>query len=259
MPDDALLARMYGPEYTTLTREDGQDDPKEPGRVIEWLRQASGGLFLDFGCGQGELLVAARDLGWKVAGVELDASIARDVSRRLGLTVLAASDEGELARLGMADILHLGDVIEHLTRPQETVRSLLRLVKPGGLVLAQGPLEAGPCLFTTALRVWQRMARPAARAMAPYHVIQATISGQRQFFVRLGLEEIEYRVSEVAWPAPAHFPSLHLVRPRTLALWGLRQVSMLLSRASPEAKGNRYFYAGRPREHLERAPKSAAL
>lgn len=247
MPDDALLSRMYGPGYASCGGPDGHDDPKDPSKVIDWLRLTPMGRFVDYGCGRGELLMAAGLLGWKVAGVEFEPSVARTVSERLGLPVFAAG-EGGVAHLGPVDTVHLGDVIEHLVQPEQTVRELLSIVRPGGLVLAQGPLEAGPCLFATALQWWQRAVRPPPRLMAPYHVVMATAVGQRQFFARMGLEEIEYRVSEVHWPAPTHVRFRDLARPRSLALWALRQLSMIWSGARPHSRGNRYFFAGRRAE-----------
>lgn len=245
MPEEALLARMYGPSYAELEGDQGVDDPKDPTRVIEWLGGEPPGLFLDFGCGKGTLLEAARGLGWHSVGVELDGTVAQEVSQQLGMPVLRGMGEVQAAALGPFDALHLGDVIEHLTEPADVVRNLLRHVKPQGLLLAQGPLEAGPSMFTDALRLWHRVRRPAPIAMAPYHVIQATVSGQRAFFARLGLQELEYRTSEVSWPAPSFLRPRDLVHPRAMILWLLRRLSMAWSRRSSGRCGNRYFYAGR--------------
>jgi hypothetical protein len=177
--------------------------------------------------------------------VEFEPSVARSLSARLGLPVLAVSDWPAVAGLGLADVVHLGDVIEHLTQPQETIRSVLSILRPGGIMIAQGPLEAGPSFFAAAMQYRQRLAQPAPRAMAPYHTLMATVTGQRRFFARMGLEEIEYSVSEVAWPAPEHMTLSDLACPRRLALWALMRFSRALSRASPRACGNRYFFEGR--------------
>jgi SAM-dependent methyltransferase len=245
MPDDQMLTRMYGLQYATLPVGDGEEDPKDTTHVMGWLRGTQPGVFLDFGCGKGELLRAAQNLGWRPIGLELDPAVARAVSTRLALPVLVASDHDVRSQHAQADVIHIGDVVEHLTRPLETVRSVLSLVKPGGLVLAQGPLEGGPCLYTSALRIWQRVVRPDPIEMPPYHVLQATVAGQRAFFARLGLEEVEYKISEVSWPAPPRLTRQMVRRPRAMALWALRRASMLASKSRPGTRGNRYFYAGR--------------
>lgn len=78
--------------------------------------------------------------------------------------------------------------------------------------------------------------------MAPYHVLLATATGQRLFFERLGLREISFRLSEVAWPAPDRVTASS--RPRDVVLFLLRALSRLVSRFRPARFGNRYFYVG---------------
>jgi SAM-dependent methyltransferase len=245
MPDDETLARMYGTDYETSFADDPAiADPKEPQRVIEWLRRNERGTFVDYGCGAGALLAEAVRLNWKAVGVEFDDEVARVVARRTGTEVLSLR-AAELLPEPIADVLHLGDVIEHLTRVNQQMPRILRLIKPGGLLLAQGPLEANANLFTATVRVVRRL-RPAPRTeMAPYHVMLATAEGQRILFQRFGIEEIEYSIGETAWPAPDNLRLLDLKRPRAVGLFALRRVSQAISRLRPAKWGNRYFFVGR--------------
>jgi SAM-dependent methyltransferase len=244
MPDAVVLAEMYGPDYTQEGGAAGHtENPKEPERVVEWLGRFEPGTFVDYGCGQGELLTAARDRGWKAVGVEFSEEVARRTRQQTGLPVFAKLHEVET--VPTADVLHLGDVIEHLTRLDEQMPEILKLLKPGGLLLAQGPLEANTSLFTSALIAARRL-RPGRRTeMPPYHVLLATARGQREFFRRLNLEEIEYTLREVAWPAPDSIALADLGRPRTLGLFALRRCSRAISALRPQKWGNRYFYVGR--------------
>jgi 2-polyprenyl-3-methyl-5-hydroxy-6-metoxy-1,4-benzoquinol methylase len=83
--------------------------------------------------------------------------------------------------LPQADVVHVGDVIEHLTQLDTQFPEIPGLIKPGGLLLAQGPLENNASLFTFALSSARKL-RPARRTeMAPYHVLLATSQGQRDF------------------------------------------------------------------------------
>ncbi len=243
MPNAATLAEMYGPDYTQEGGGGHVENPKEPERVVAWLKQLTPGTFVDYGCGGGELLTAATGAGWQAVGVEFSDEVARQVSARTGARVFTRPHER--ADFPLADVLHLGDVIEHLTRLDEQMPEILRLVKPGGLLLAQGPLEANTSLFTFALATARRL-RPHRRTeMAPYHVLLATAQGQREFFRRFGLTEVEYRLREVAWPAPSGLERADLLRPRTVGLFALRRCSQTLSALRPTRWGNRYFYAGR--------------
>jgi SAM-dependent methyltransferase len=245
MPDDQTLAEMYGPDYaTSFTEDPGIDDPKEALRVMKWLKKREGGTFIDYGCGAGLLLTEAAKLNWQAIGVELDEEVAKEVERRTGARVV--SHTVELADGPHADILHLGDVIEHLTEINRRMPEILRLIKPGGLLLAQGPLENNANLFTMMVRLGRRW-RPVGRTteMAPYHVMLATAEGQRTLFRRFGLEEIEYTVREVAWPAPSRLAFSDTLRPRAVALFIIRRLSQAVSALRPKRWGNRYFYVGR--------------
>ena len=247
MPDAAVLAEMYGPDYTQEGGAAGHvENPKEPARVVALLRaQQPPGTFVDYGCGAGELLVEAERLGWRAVGVEFSEEVARTVAARTGAQVFTRPHER--ADFPRADALHLGDVIEHLTRLDEQMPEILRLIKPGGLLLAQGPLEANASLFTWTMAAARRL-RPNRRTeMAPYHVLLATADGQRAFFRRFGLEEIEYTLREVAWPAPSGLGRGDLRDARTVGLFALRRVSQGLSALRPRRWGNRYFYVGRKR------------
>lgn len=244
MPDDEVVAMMYGPDYGTDPQAESAttDDPREPQRVVELLSERRPGVFVDYGCRDGALLVEATRLKWQAVGVELDEQVARETAARTGAEVITSAEDQALD--SFADVIHLGDVIEHLTRMDEQLSSVLRLVKPGGLLLAQGPLEANANLFTAAIRLSRKLRRPQPIETPPRHVLLATSAGQRALFARFGLREVEYRIREVAWPAPANFSPAVMKDPRALALFALRRCSRAASALRPGAWGNRYFYAG---------------
>jgi SAM-dependent methyltransferase len=243
MPDAKTLTDMYGPGYLNgPDAEAGIGDPKDRKRVVDWLQRANRGTFLDFGCGDGALLVEATRRGWRAIGVEYDEQVATAAAKRTGAMVV--TDVNRYFRAPVVDLLNLGDVIEHLTDLDRRMAAILALVKPGGLVLAQGPLEANDNVYTLLLRLARKL-RTTRTEMAPYHVILATSLGQRTLFSRLGLAEIEYSVSEVEWPAPNRLSTAVIKNPKALSLFAVRRFSQAVSRLHSDKWGNRYFYAGR--------------
>jgi SAM-dependent methyltransferase len=248
MPDAAALGAMYGSSYR---REDDPDcGPRDLSALRQWLSAREPGVILDFGCGHGAVLELARSQGWTAMGVEWDPAVCAEVARRTSCRVLPRSDLRALGREAV-DAVHLGDVIEHLTDPMAELSEVLPLVRPGGSLLAQGPLEGNASVFTLVLRGARRagVGRRVAD-MPPYHVVVATSAGQRRLFARLGLTAVRYDVTEVAWPAPPRLRLALLGQPRAAALFALRKVSQAVSAVVP-GWGNRYFGV-----FISRSPRS---
>ena len=243
MPGAQTVARMYGPEYRSVfpLHDPGADLGASRG-AARWLRTLEPGTLVDYGCGSGRFMVEVARLGWTVVGVEFDREVAQRVAERTGIPVFTAPTD--LAGL-CADALHLGDVVEHLTPPDPEMKRILRLLKPRGLLLAEGPLEAEPSLFTWGLRLVRLFRGHRPVPMAPYHVVLATAMGQRLFFRRHGFVEHEYTCEEAAWPAPERVTLADITQPRRLALYGLRRLSQFVTLLGGRRSGNRYFYVGR--------------
>lgn len=242
MPDDVALTRLYGTEYAQGA--DGIEDPKQPERSLQTLQRCSGTSFLDYGCGRGELLSAVSTLGWRPMGVEAIPAVAKATSEQVGVTVVTP-DEAFDGAVGQVDVLHLGDVLEHLTNLDADVTRILGLVRGGGTVIAQGPLEANRNLFTAVVAFARRARRVPDEKRPPFHVTLATAKGQRCLFERAGLHTVEWTVTEVDWPAPSKVTVALRQGRRALALFFLRRLSRKVTAVLPWMElGNRYFYVG---------------
>ena len=93
---------------------------------------------LDVGCGGGEWLQVARDLGWTARGAEPDEkarerAVARGFDVRLGSAEAWADEAG---RFGAVTMSH---VVEHLHDPVETLRTIHALLAPGGRLYIDTP------------------------------------------------------------------------------------------------------------------------
>jgi 2-polyprenyl-3-methyl-5-hydroxy-6-metoxy-1,4-benzoquinol methylase len=94
-----------------------------------------GGKLLDVGCSIGQFLTLARDDGWDVQGVELNADAAAIARRDYGLTVHGEKIEEAAFAEGEFDVVTLWGVFEHLTDPNEMLQSVRRVLKKDGLIL----------------------------------------------------------------------------------------------------------------------------
>ena len=90
---------------------------------------------LDVGCATGDFLEAGRRAGFDVEGLELSDWSCR-IARARGLTVhqelLATFAERASARF---DVISLIGVIEHFPDPRAEMRSLVKLLRPGGIIV----------------------------------------------------------------------------------------------------------------------------
>jgi SAM-dependent methyltransferase len=106
---------------------------------IARLRGTRGAL-LDVGCGIGNFLVAARDAGWKVAGLEVSEKAAA-IARSRGLDVETGRLEESRWPAGTFDVVTLWDVVQHLEAPAVTLRIVHEKLRPGGVVFFETPNE----------------------------------------------------------------------------------------------------------------------
>ena len=247
MPQRDTLSKMYGSGYMAQDSPNYIEDPRLPERVIHWMSTRSGGTFVDYGCGNGALLKTLMPSNkWEFVGVEYNTETAAIATSELGIPVYSYENISS-RNTPIADILHLGDVVEHLTDPDLEMGNILKLIKPGGLLLSQGPLENHTNLFTFILRNIRRLKNGRPSSLPPYHVVLTTAKGQRAYFQRFNLTTHEFTIVEASWPAPHRLNLEVAVSGRLLAMYILRKISRMLSLTLLPAWGNRYFYAGQPR------------
>lgn len=106
--------------------------------------------YLDVGCGFGGFVVAFSKLGLESHGIEIDTS-------RIKLAEANCADQGVqdrvmetsileedlVSRLGTFDVITMIDVIEHVPDVPKTVRNVVELLNPGGLLLIEVPNKDG--------------------------------------------------------------------------------------------------------------------
>lgn len=243
MPDEETLALMYGDDYQQFlsveSTHSGDDGIRQ---VIEYLKTLEKGVFFDYACGAGVLLSEVAKIGWDVLGLELNVATAEKYSRLHNIKII--SDLKDLPENFRADVIHLGDVLEHLTDVNSQFPSILNLLKENGLVIAQGPLEANLNLFFLGVKMTRILRRAPISEMPPYHVSLATVEGQRKFFSRFKLNEMVFDVFETSHPAPERIALSDLKDVRKSTFFLLRKVSQTVSAVFPKTMGNRYFYVG---------------
>jgi SAM-dependent methyltransferase len=135
---DESLERFYADYRIDDKRPLGDFDPERRGRKTRNLsritRWQPSGRFLGVGCGDGLELVLARELGFDVTGVEIDAARAEEIAERLGLEMVAGDlREADLA-VGTWSVIFMDQVLEHLKQPAAYLRRAWELLEPVGVL-----------------------------------------------------------------------------------------------------------------------------
>ncbi len=101
----------------------------------------SGKKVLEIGCATGYLSAKMKENGCSVIAVESQREAAEEAKRN-GINVIVGDGE-ELEGLGLEknsfDVMLFADVLEHMKRPEEALRTVRELLKPGGYVVVSIP------------------------------------------------------------------------------------------------------------------------
>jgi len=177
--------------------------------VAEALRTSGArrGTLLDVGCGRGELL------GWLAD--ECERYVGVDVVRHAGVPasaelVLMNLDGGAVPLPdATAEVVVCAETIEHVENPRRLLRELVRLLRPGGLLLATTPnqlsLSSLLCLVGRGQFQWFQQ----SPGLYPAHISALLPIDLERIARESGLERVELLysgagrvpLSDRAWPS----------------------------------------------------------
>jgi methionine biosynthesis protein MetW len=171
--------------------------PTPPPEVIRIMRReiAAGSACLDVGCGNGRAGgLPLRAIGCRYIGVDVSPA-AIDAARKIGLDARQINDAADLPFSDASfDAVIAMEVLEHLVLPKPAVLEMMRVLKPGGVLLATSPNVA---YWRRRLELvvgrWNPLGHPdaAARPWADPHLRFFTVGTLRQLLREAGFHEIQ--------------------------------------------------------------------
>jgi SAM-dependent methyltransferase len=102
------------------------------------LASGSRGRFLDVGCGSGQMVRLASQLGWDAMGLEID-PLAVKAARKRGLNIVQGAADQLVDYEVQFDAILCSHVLEHVHDPVKMLRELKRALRPGGMLLITLP------------------------------------------------------------------------------------------------------------------------
>jgi glycosyltransferase involved in cell wall biosynthesis/precorrin-6B methylase 2 len=133
---------MYEPKYDV----DGEQytykrtDPySSHSQIIDWIDQERPRKSHEVGTATGYLTAEMSKRGCLVTGIEQDPEMAAIAAQHCDKMVVGDVEHLDLSDLGTYDAIILGDVVEHLRKPQEFLQRTAKLLRPGGKVLMSLP------------------------------------------------------------------------------------------------------------------------
>jgi SAM-dependent methyltransferase len=147
---------------------------------------------LDVGCGRGLRLLAFRERGFEVRGLDFQPEVVAYVQKRFGFPVVCAPVE-EMALhfpAGSFDIVTAFYVLEHVVDVRAVLAGCYEMLRPGGWLAAAVPL-----VDSLQARIFR--GRWAQVTEAPRHVSLPTREGMRRVCAVAGFEEVTVRPDAV--------------------------------------------------------------
>jgi hypothetical protein len=202
-------------------------------------RSSEGSIFFDYGCGADPATFSiARRNGLVPLGMEFSADIREVVTTKTGVKMY--SREEFVATEERFDKIFLGDVIEHLINPDLDLLHIKSKLNPGGILIAQGPLQGARTLTHLIVRMFSVISPSKVSNFPPYHVSLAHRKSMQELLKSLGFRDIKIECTEIDWPAPTRKEFVDSPSLRGLTLLLIKGVDKLLAKFF-RSYGSRYF------------------
>lgn len=151
-----------------LSKDKEQDRVKFIFDVFQ--KHKKGGLMLDVGCGNGQMMYWAKKRGIDSKGVELNKRTA-DRAKDYGFEVHNGLLEDAPFQKNSFDFIFLGEIIEHITNPKQFIKSCSDFLNQNGLIGITTPNI--DCFWSkTTFLYYKIFGIPWSSVTPPYHLFQ---------------------------------------------------------------------------------------
>ena len=205
VPDDIALTKIYSKSnYHDCHYSNFKPDNNSQSVQLLLNYLTSNSLVLDYGCGNGDFLSSLSRVNVRGVGVEFNKETAIQASKMSGCEVMTVSEFSYDQT--KYDLIHVGDVLEHLADPSSSLVKICSSLKSGGILFIEGPIEINPSLvyFCSKLFSFAKYLVKSNHIIEgiPTHLYFTSEKQQLIFLTRhfKNYEVLNWQVSESGWP-----------------------------------------------------------
>jgi SAM-dependent methyltransferase len=191
-PLPADLGRYYPSDYYMFPKSReraGELAAFERYKIDLVTRHLSRGKLIEIGPATGGFCFLAKEAGFHVRAIEMDARCSQFLREVIGVEVQNSNEEvAALNREESADVIALWHVIEHLRDPWAMLDAIAAKVRAGGIALIATP---NPSAFQFGIwrKLWTHIDAPRHVVLIPHEVLEARMRAR-------GMELVELTTSD---------------------------------------------------------------
>jgi 2-polyprenyl-3-methyl-5-hydroxy-6-metoxy-1,4-benzoquinol methylase len=145
MPNFEELRQYYENDFDIISNRNNQSYLRGSdyikNQLVAFEKYVKRGRLLDIGCGTGNFVFRARELGWEAYGVEVSKRYSDLLRHELRLNVVNTSVEEANFSSNFFDVVILNHVLEHLCDPKSVLKKIHKFLKQGGILVLYMPNE----------------------------------------------------------------------------------------------------------------------
>jgi SAM-dependent methyltransferase len=206
IPSEDDFKKIYQNESYHEEHYVGDDlsEYKKSARLLSEFINPNQSNVLDYGCGYGHFLKTLSDIGFEALGLEFDQGACLKAEEYSGCSVKHISEFSYVSNKNLQAI-HLGDVLEHLPNPRQTLEQLINVLGKKGIIFIEGPLETNPSFVYWSSKVFgyiKKILTSKEQYGEPTHLIKVNERTQLNFILSLDprIECLHWEVYETGWP-----------------------------------------------------------
>lgn len=160
---------------------------------------------LDFGCGNGHFIKEIQNK-YKCYGVEYDLDTIKQCRKTLTKATFLENKTIKKKKFNnFFDVVHLGDVLEHVVNPDSLLNKLHKKIKKNGLLYLEGPIERNFSIINLSIILFgniKKLIKPNLKNnFKPYHLYFCNFNNQLLMIKKTKKYEIiKYEIYETGWP-----------------------------------------------------------